>query len=211
MSAPRRRHPVPPSPLSEFFVTKDPRCLVISNGVQRERDDREDRASLRRLVGGDPNALAALYDAHAGSLFRHGLALARSRPDAEDLVQAVFLKLATTGAALLAVRRPANYLHQILRAAWIDTCRRPAAQHEEQADMTADCGGLDCGRSTEAAIDVAAAVARLPAPQREIVNLHLVEGFSFREAGRIIGVSMFTAASRYRLALAGLRQMLERP
>ncbi len=192
-------------------MTKDPRCLVISNEVPREPDDREDRASLGRLVRGDRNALAALYDAHASSLFRHGLALTRSRTDAEDLVQAVFLKLATTGAALLAVRRPANYLHRMLRATWIDTYRRAAARREEQPDPKAECTGPDCGEVTEAAIDVAAAVARLPAMQREIVNLHLVEGFSFREAGVITGVSMFTAASRFRLALAALKHMLGRP
>jgi RNA polymerase sigma-70 factor (ECF subfamily) len=176
--------------------------------VRTARDDHRDAVSLRRLVQGDRNALADLYDAHAGGLFRHGYALTRSRSDAEDLVQAVFLKLATTGAPLLAVRKPGNYLHQILRAAWIDTRRRPAAELEEQADPGAKCPAPESGAATEAAIDVTTAVARLPAPQREIVNLHLVEGFSFREAGRITGVSMFTAASRYRVALERLREIL---
>lgn len=191
-------------------VTKRARGTVISGVVQSARDDHRDASSLRRLVQGDRNALADLYDAHAGSLFRHGLALTRSRPDAEDLVQVVFLKLATTGAPLLAVRRPGNYLHRILRAAWIDAGRRPAAHLEERADLDADCPAPDRGDITETAIDVTAALARLSAVQREIVNLHLVEGFSFREAGRIVGVSMFTAASRYRVALERLRAMLGR-
>ncbi len=178
--------------------------------MRSERDDHRDAASLRRLVEGDRNALGDLYDAHAGSLFRHGLALTRSQPDAEDLVQAVFLKLATTGAPLLAVRRPGNYLHRILRTAWSDAGRRPAANLEEQADPDADYRARGSADVTEAALDVTAAVAGLPAAQREIVNLHLVEGFSFREAGRITGVSMFTAASRYRVALERLREMLGR-
>ena len=191
-------------------MTKTPRPLVFSSGVGHERDRRRDGSSLRRLVQGDRDALADLYDAHAASLFRHGFALTRSRPDAEDLVQAVFLKLATTGAPLLAVRNPANYLHRILRAAWIDARRRPAAQFEEPADADADSPALDCHDAADAAIDVDAVVARLPAAQREIVALHLMEGFSFREAGRITGVSMFTAASRYRVALERLRQMMGR-
>ena len=178
--------------------------------MRAARDDRRDAASLRRLVQGDRNALADLYDAHAGSLFRHGYALMRSRSDAEDLVQAVFLKLATTGAPLLAVRRPGNYLHRILRTAWIDSRRRPAARFEEPADPAAESAAPDCPAATEAAIDVTTALGRLPAAQREIVNLHLVEGFSFGEAGRITGVSMFTAASRYRVALERLREMLGR-
>ena len=189
-------------------MTKTPRPLVISSGVGHDRDRSRDAKSLRRLVRGDREALADLYDAHASGLFRHGLALTRSRSDAEDLVQAVFLKLATTGAPLLAVRNPANYLHRILRAAWIDVRRRPVAHFEEPADADADRSAVDCGDVTEAAIDVTTAVARLPAAQREIVSLHLIEGFSFREAGRITGVSMFTAASRYRVALERLRQMV---
>ncbi len=40
---------------------------------------------------------------------------------------------------------------------------------------------------------------RLPAEQREVIVLHLMEGFSFREVGRLTGVSLFTAAARYRL------------
>jgi len=191
-------------------MTKTPSPLVISSGVRGARDDHRDAMSLRRLVRGNRDALADLYDAHAASLFRHGFALTRSRPDAEDLVQAVFLKLATTGAPLLAVRNPANYPHRILRAAWIDARRRPAAQFEEPAGADADSPALDCHDAAEAAIDVDAAVARLPAAQREIVALHLIEGFSFREAGRITGVSMFTAASRYRVALERLRQMMGR-
>ncbi len=174
------------------------------------RDRHRDAVSLKRLVNGDPEALADLYDAHAAGLFRHGMALTGSRADAEDLVQTVFLKLATTGAPLLAVRSTPNYLHRILRTAWIDVRKRPSASREQPADPDADCAGAGDAQATEAAIDVAGAAARLPAVQREIVTLHLIEGFSFREAGRITGVSMFTAATRYRAALQQLRQMVGR-
>ena len=189
-------------------MTKTPAPLVISNRVPEPRDHRRDAAILRRLVNGDPQALADLYDVHAAGLFRHGLALTGSHADAEDLVQTVFLKLATTGAPLLAVRNTSNYLHRILRAAWIDVRKRPAASLEQPADMAADCVTAGCPNVTETAIDVSSAVARLPAVQREIVALHLREGFSFREAGRMTGVSMFTAASRYRAALQQLRQIM---
>ena len=191
-------------------ATKTPRPLVISTGVGEARDRRRDAASFSRLVRGDRDALADLYDAHARSLFRHGLALTRRASDAEDLVQSVFLKLATTGARLLAVRNPANYLHRMLRAAWIDEQRRPSAAHEAPAEAGADPPAQDHTTVAEAVMDVTRAFTRLPAPQREIVVLHLIEGFSFREAGRITNVPMFTAASRYRAALERLRQMMGR-
>ncbi len=189
-------------------MTKTALPLVIITGVRSPRDDHRDVGCFGRLVRGDRNALADLYDAHAGPLFRHGLALTRRPAEAEDLVQAVFVKLATTGAPLLVVRNPANYMHRILHAAWIDSQRRPAATRESavDADDLRHVAGAAIDRDSE--IDVARALAELPAAQREIVHLHLTEGFSFREAGRITGVSMFTAASRYRVALERLRQLM---
>lgn len=189
-------------------MTKPALPLVIITGVRPPRDDHRDVGSFSRLVRGDRDALADLYDAHAGSLFRHGLALTRRPSEAEDLVQAVFLKLATTGAPLLAVRNPGNYMHRMLHAAWIDGQRRPAVAHEsavDASDLRLVSGAVS---DQESAIDVTRALGQLPATQREIVQLHLTEGFSFREAGRITGVSMFTAASRYRVALERLRQLM---
>jgi len=148
-----------------------------------------------------------LYDRHASSLFRHALALTRRTSEAEDLVQAVFMKLATTGAPLLGVRAPASYLHRILRTAWIDGQRRTIAAARIVEDATTDFPGPRTG-TLEDAIDVSRALSDLPSAQREAIVLHLVEGFSFREIGRLTGVSLFTAAGRYRLALTRLRRAL---
>jgi RNA polymerase sigma-70 factor, ECF subfamily len=189
-------------------MTKTAFWFVIRAGVRAPRDDRRDADCFARLVHGDRSALGDLYDMHAASLFRHGLALTRRPAEAEDLVQAVFLKLATTGAPLLAVRKPANYLHRILHAAWIDGKRRPGAAHETAISENEEFFARESGSEMEAAIDLARALAGLPATQRQAVQLHLIEGFSFREAGRIAGVSMFTAASRYRTALQRLRELL---
>jgi RNA polymerase sigma-70 factor, ECF subfamily len=191
-------------------MTKIAVPFVITAGVRAPRDDRRDADCFARLVRGDRSALSDLYDVHAVSLFRHGLALARRPGEAEDLVQSVFLKLATTGAPLLAVRKPANYLHRILHAAWIDSQRRPWAANETAIGVNDELSAPESGSQMESAIDLARALAGLPAAQRQAVQLHLIEGFSFREVGRIAGVPMFTAASRYRAALDRLRGVLRK-
>ncbi len=188
-------------------VTKIAFPLVITAGVGARRDHRSDAECFARLVRGDRSALRDLYDRHAGPLYRHGLALTRQPGEAEDLVQMVFLKLATTGAPLLGVRKPANYLHRILHAAWVDGQRRRSASKETPIGADDDFLSRESG-SLESAIDVARALSALPAAQRQAVQLHLIEGFSFRETGGIAGVSMFTAASRYRAALERLRRLL---
>jgi RNA polymerase sigma-70 factor, ECF subfamily len=174
--------------------------------VRDARDHRPDRHLLGLLAAGDSEALRELYDRHAGPLFRHALALTRQRSDAEDLVHAVFLKLATAGPPLLGVRQPSEYLHRVLHTTWIDGRRRAAtgsrvaAEVEGDREAWAEPGEMD--------LDLVRGLDTLSAVQREVVVLHLVDGYSFREIGGMTGVSVFTAAGRYRDALGRLRVFL---
>jgi RNA polymerase sigma-70 factor (ECF subfamily) len=171
-------------------------------------DDGRDRVLLERLAAGQPGALAELYDIHADRLFGHALALTQNRADAEDLVQATFLKIAALGTVASGIRHPARYLHQAIRGAAIDLSRRRATRRDAAADLAAAMAPSSGAALEIVSLDVRQALAGLPAEQREVVVLHLVEGFSFREIGRATGVATFTAASRYRLALARMRRAL---
>jgi RNA polymerase sigma-70 factor (ECF subfamily) len=175
-------------------------------------DNQRDRELLGELASGRAEALAELYERHAASLFRHGLVLSGHRADAEDLVQAVFVKLATTGAELLGVREPASYLHRMLRTTWIDAQRRRATGERIMEHVGRDTTMWIARRDSdpEDGIDLRRALESLPPSQREAIVLHLVEGFSFREIGRSTGVSLFTAAGRYRLGVIRLRESLKR-
>ena len=186
-----------------------PGSFVFSAGVARVGDDRGDQQLFADLAAGRPEALGALYDRHAASLFRHAMALTRRRPDAEDLVQAVFVKLATGAAAWAGVTTHASYLHRMLHTTWLDGHRRRITGErvvKEVNEATAMSRTALAG--AEEAIDLARALDDLPTAQREVIVLHLTEGFSFREVGRLTGVSLFTAAARYRLAIRRLRKTL---
>jgi RNA polymerase sigma-70 factor (ECF subfamily) len=171
-------------------------------------DTRRDRELLGELASGSADALAELYDRHAGSLYRHALALTRTVPDAEDLVHAVFVKLATTGAELLGVTTPASYLHRMLHTAWVDGRRRMTRGEQVMTLAGRDslAWSAETGGALDSAIDIARLLELIPGAEREVVVLHLTEGFSFREIGRMTGVSLFTAAGRYRQGIGRLRQ-----
>jgi RNA polymerase sigma-70 factor (ECF subfamily) len=53
------------------------------------------------------------------------------------------------------------------------------------------------------------AIRELPAEQREVVHLHVFEGWTFQEVADASGESINTIASRYRYALVRLRDMLQ--
>lgn len=169
-------------------------------------DHQRDRLLLSSLAAGKSEALGELYDRHAVSLLRHAMVLVGRRPDAEDLVQTVFVKVATTGAELLGIRTPASYLHRILHTTWIDGERRRAMAARSVEGF--DDAATSSPDSAADSIDLARALEALPVLEREAIVLHLVDGFSFREVGKLTGVSIFTAAGRYRVGIGRMRRAL---
>jgi RNA polymerase sigma-70 factor (ECF subfamily) len=56
---------------------------------------------------------------------------------------------------------------------------------------------------------VAAALARIPDEQREVIVLRIFEGLSFREIAAVSGQSINTVASRYRYGIEKMRALME--
>ena len=161
---------------------------------------------FRRFAAGDSPALAQLYDLCAAELY--GLALWRcgSRPEAEDAVQEVFVRLATTTADLARVRNPRAYLLTMARRAACDLLHRrhpgePLGELVVAAEATDPAVVVDAERASHQ-------LRALPAAQREAIYLRHFAGLTFAEIGAVTGVPKFTAASRCRNGLDRLRALL---
>lgn len=171
---------------------------------------REWRALFSDLAAGRPEALALLYDIGAARIF--GLALWRTGcPDeAADVVQDLFVRVASQRNRLRRVRDPRAWLLTVARRLAVDAVRRRkrhAAAPVEECRFLEAPGG-DATRGLDA-LRASALLARLPAAQREAIYLHHHAGCTFAAIGDIVGVPTFTAASRYRLGIARLRRLME--
>ena len=165
---------------------------------------------LAGIADGSREALAHLYERLAGAVF--GIALWRtgSREDAAEVVQETFLRVARRRDELRRVRRPRVWVLTIAHRLAVDATRRRARLvHDPDAVLAlleAPVG--DPARALDAA-RASSLLATLPPRQREAVFLHHFEGLTFAAVGAVTGVPTFTAASRYRLAIARLRRALE--
>ena len=167
----------------------------------------DDRADLERLAGGDRAALGPLYDRHADAVFRHALWTVGRVEDAEDVVQTVFVRLAERGAGGRAIGSLRAFLATAAHRAAIDVLRARRRRRESaEVEIDALIGARGGPAEDAADREWAARVARLPPEQREVVVLRAWGEFSFREIGRIAGVTTWTAASRWRLAIGRLRR-----
>lgn len=154
---------------------------------------------------GSAEPLAALYDEHGSRLYRYALLLLASREAAEDAVQDVFVRVAK----LLTRRHPPDVTFSYLAAAVRNECfsllrrrkRRPEAQPPILEAAASDA-------SEEERLIVDAALRVLPMEQREVVYLKAFEGLTFAEIGERCGISLNTAASRYRYAVEAMRRLL---
>jgi RNA polymerase sigma-70 factor (ECF subfamily) len=144
--------------------------------------------------------LAALYDAWASRLLGYMTTITRDRHRAEDALQNLFVKLATKPPDL---RDPRAYLY---RAARREAARASKGRPERRL------ADLEVIAASQEAPDPAliAALDQIPEEQAEVVLLHAIEEFTFQEVAKIIRISADTAASRYRLALEKLREILRR-
>ncbi len=162
---------------------------------------------LDALTAGRPEAFASLYVTEGGALFRVAFSLLGCRADAEDAVQEVFVGLAQARASLGSVENLRAYLFTALRhAAAKIAARRRADRRRPLPDAIAvpPPRGLAAG----AAARLEWALAALPPDRREVVTMKIDAGLTFREIAAVLGIPANTAASRYRYALAELRDLL---
>lgn len=172
--------------------------------------DDEVAGCARRLVAGEVSALDGLFDRSAPRLLRYALALTHRREDAEDAVQAAFIRLAKTPQSLAAVSHAWAYLLKMVRneALRVVARRRPMSALWE--GLTGQPPAAVTLETAERDAEVQSALRRLPSDQAEVVVLKIWEEMTFQEIATVTGESLNTVASRYRYALAKLEYSLKR-
>jgi RNA polymerase sigma-70 factor (ECF subfamily) len=166
-----------------------------------------------RLARGDRAAFAELYDACADRVHHYLVVRLGSRDDADDLLQQTFLRMARARQNLAKVENLPGYVFTIARneAARLlaDKSRMRRASQLVPADLFCEATSDD-QLAREAAEVLTAALARLPSEQREIVELKTFGGLTLAEIAELTGTPPGTVATRYRTAIARLRQWLSK-
>jgi RNA polymerase sigma-70 factor (ECF subfamily) len=162
------------------------------------------------LADGRGEAFAALYDRFGRPLFRVAWTLLRSRQDAEDAVQDVFLGLIQSRVALGRIENLRAYLFGTLRHA----ATRLAARQQSGPGRPLPDGQPAVGdppRTLDAELSdwLDRALAALPREQREVLTLKIDGELTFEEVAAVLGISLGTAASRYRYAVEKLRGLFQ--
>ncbi len=160
------------------------------------------------LATGDVGAFAAIYDRFGERLYRTALGLLGRREDAEDTVQDVFVAVLQARLRVTESQDLTAYLFTALRRAAgrcaVRRARGPALSETAVGEAVA----LPAGRNDSSgpySERLQRALLALAPEQREVVALKIDGELTFVEIAQVLGVSINTAASRYRYALEKLR------
>jgi len=153
----------------------------------------------------DPTALDIIYDVLGQRLYHYVLGLLGSEPEAQDMIQELFIRLAKKRRHLLKVENIVGYLFAMARNLARDALRNQP-QQTVNIDDYLNILVSDAERPDQPAnsAEVFQALLALPFKQREVVNMKCLEGMTFEEIAGAQNISLNTAASRYRYAMAKL-------
>jgi RNA polymerase sigma-70 factor (ECF subfamily) len=147
-------------------------------------------------------------DEHGPALVLLARQWAPRHADAEDVVQEALVRCWRSRDRISDLTA---YLYTCVRNGALDWQRgRRRQRRRESAVARADCEPMLVApvEQEERRVAIEAAVRRLPAAQAEVLVMKIWGGLSLPQIAAAVGTSTNTAASRYRYALAALREQL---
>ena len=148
----------------------------------------------------DREQIAELFRDYGDDVFRLALSYLGSCPDAEDVCQTVFLKLAAGKVTLLPGKEKA----------WLLTCAANACKNHLKSFWRRSVGELEesIPFRTEEDRGLYEAVMALPAKYRAVIHLYYFEGYDQGEIGEILHISRTAVQTRMSRARAMLKKEL---
>lgn len=175
-----------------------------------------DATLMERMRSGDEGALSAVYDRYSAMLFGTLLRILKDAQAAEEVLQDVFLQLWRSAGRFDAGRGslPA-WLLVIARNRAISRLRGRGSR-EDLEEKDGDYAGTfvsahnieDEASRSELRESLTAALATLPAEQRQAVELAYFEGMTQTEIAARTGSPLGTVKTRVRTAMQSLKRIL---
>jgi RNA polymerase sigma-70 factor (ECF subfamily) len=178
----------------------------------------DDERLIRLILQSQEQALAQLYDRYHRLVFSLALAIVNDRATAEEITLDVFMRVwQKAGTYRPEQARVSTWLTHIARHHAIDVLRRRAARvdqfavHWDEATSNQDSSLPDPQESVELSLRrqrIYAALARLPAEQREALYLAYFGGYTQSQIAQALKQPLGTVKTRLRLAMQKLREFL---
>jgi RNA polymerase sigma-70 factor (ECF subfamily) len=198
---------------------------ALASKARDQRADEEERGLIQRLKVGDHEAFEALFQRYVNTMYRQAIRLLGQQPEAEEVVQEVFLTVYEKVHAFREQSAFSTWLYRITVNAALSKLRRRRRSEEfcldEYLPRFRDDGHhlvrpvADWSNELEERLAseevqrlIQEAIEQLPPTDKAVVVLSDLDGLSDREIGAALGVSVGAVKSRLHRARLFLRGKL---
>lgn len=165
---------------------------------------------IRECIAGNRSMQQELYDRFAGKMYAVCLRYAGNAEDAQDLLQEGFIKVYRNLEKFRAEGSFEGWIRRVFVNTSIEHFRKKSylysiSEKEESVIEDADISALDnLGEK-----DIIKLIQELSPGYRTVFNLYVIEGYSHKEIGNILGISEGTSKSQLARAKAILQRKVQ--
>ena len=159
---------------------------------------------IQKIAEGDRDTFRDFYKEAAGPVYSFILSLTRDVHEAEDLMQDTYLSVRKSIQHYIPQGKPLAWIFTIARNLAYMELRR--AQRQESSDFSEEENhvGVDVISNTIDNLVLQKALEILNEQERNIVLLHVTQGFKFREISSLLDIPIGTVLSCYNRAIKKL-------
>ena len=170
-----------------------------------ESSDNEKELFIR-IAEGDEEAFIKIFHSYNAKLFPSILQLTKSRSEAEEVMQNLFLKLWTNRSSLYQIDNPGGWLYRVASNLALTELRTKAASKKhskvlEGHQSESDDSLLQQLDAAELRNLIAEAAEKLPKKQQQVFYYSRTKGMNRQEIAQILGISESTVKNQLGAAL----------
>lgn len=166
---------------------------------------------IHKAISGERNAFHTIYNRYASMVYTLAVRLTGSTEHADDAVQEVFLRVWNKLGTFGFKSKFSTWLYRLALNVVLRKKNKIISEETAYSDTDVELvlARAECSENTTA-IDLERALLKLPALQRQVFVLFVMEGFSHSEIMEIIGISEAASKTSLSRARENLRKELSK-
>src|SRR5687768_13972563 len=180
--------------------------------IDRIVGETTDAELIQRWKGGDQRPATSLVERHSPALARFAVSQG-AREDIDELVQDTFVRAFNSLDGFRGDSSFRTWLLTIERRLLLDRRRsekrRPDRVEIQEGDASTQFDALDGMMADESRKRLIQAVTRLSPTQREVFQLRVAEGLSYKEIADAVGTTEGAARVHYHNAMRAVKEFLD--
>jgi len=174
----------------------------------------DEKRIVRRIQEGDRRAFEMLLDQYETRVYRLVLRYVPSVADAEDITQEIFLGIYRNICGFRGESSLSTWIYRVAMNHCLEHRRKKRAEcmpYEEERLLPASDWRSDPVQVTtrrELSTELEKALEKLSPLHRDVVLLHEMQGLTYQECAKVLGVPVGTVKSRLSNAFSRLRELL---